>query len=309
MRAAKLGFLISSLLCCLYTEAQVSLSSASLDGIAELRWVDADANKVEALTQQPASCLAVSHLGEPQQSAAQAGEALFYSPLLLGGQAAKAGISCASCRLNGRNDPHFSLDGVSGAAGTADVSHGFLGQQRDDDLFNPVIIPDLAAPEGNKMVARDDAEAIANFLYAQIVEEFDGPEPSKQVMSDLADYLHSLDEGCLDLPDEAITWRQEMTRARVAYDRMDQFEQSDPISAEAYKSAGRSALGRIHARYPSEEHANIRQKLETLSRLLQSGAASEEYVPTHDALAVLLQSQEKTSLYDPQSLQERLDNQ
>ena len=159
-----------------------------VDGLIELSWIADGADAARVLTEQPSICPFETENGFDVPP----GELLFNSPLLLGGQSAKAGISCASCHRNGRGNPNFVFQGVSGAPGTADVTHGLFGRARDDDAFNPVKIPDLAAPEGHKIVSRVEPGALEEFLYAQIVEEFDGPEPSRRTISDLADYLRQL---------------------------------------------------------------------------------------------------------------------
>ena len=53
---------------------------------------------------------------------------VFRTPELLGGQAARVGLSCDACHINGRNNPTFYIDGVSGLPGTVDVHHGCLQQ-------------------------------------------------------------------------------------------------------------------------------------------------------------------------------------
>ena len=69
--------------------------------LREMRWIAADvprADRVRLLTTRPTECLA------PATDAAVAaqiavGRAMFSAPLLLGGQAARAGLSCAACHV------------------------------------------------------------------------------------------------------------------------------------------------------------------------------------------------------------------
>ncbi|MGF7473737.1 hypothetical protein WFJ45_23635, partial [Salmonella enterica subsp. enterica serovar Minnesota] len=77
----------------------------------------------------------------PLNDSARIGRAAFNSPLLLGGQAARAGLSCASCHRNGRGNPDFHFPGISGAPGTADVTASLLSSHRGDGQFNPKPIP------------------------------------------------------------------------------------------------------------------------------------------------------------------------
>lgn len=120
----------------------------------------------------------------------RAGEALFNSPALLGGQAERAGMSCASCHANGRRSQWFRLDGVSGAPGTADVSSSFFAVERANGQFDPKPIPDLALPG---KVSHDPASGeMERFMRGLIVEEFSGAEPSVQTLAALAAYVRAL---------------------------------------------------------------------------------------------------------------------
>ncbi|NJS15549.1 MAG: hypothetical protein HC788_14335, partial [Sphingopyxis sp.] len=133
---------------------------------------------------QPAAC--VSDISVD----AQAGEALFNSPSLLGGQAAKGGLSCASCHVNGRGNRHFVMTGVSDAPGTADVTNSFFSPARGNGRFDPVVIPDLALPG---KVARDPAAAaLEPFIRTLIVEEFSGSEPTPAMLGALAAYVRAV---------------------------------------------------------------------------------------------------------------------
>ena len=284
--------------------AQVEPAPLSVEGISELRWVSAEADAVEALTQQPANCSTLVEGRHPVE--AFPGEALFNSPLLLGGQAAKAGISCASCHRNGRDNPSFVFHGVSGAPGTADVSHGLFGKLRDDDQFNPVQIPDLALPEGKNLVDRNDPAAMAKFLRAQIVEEFDGPELSDQVVIDLSDYLMGLNADCSELPEQPVSWDAEIRRVREAYAQNDRYRNSDPVTAQAYIDAARAALGRLHARFAAPEHEDLRQDLAQWSRDLQAGQSRELFLRSYDDVRLDLETHAETSLYNRDVLRRAL---
>ena len=151
-----------------------------------LRWT-APGAELDALSSQPASCLNY----EPQaERLVQAGNALFDAPSLLGGQAAKAGLSCASCHVNGRDNPHFLLTGVSEKPGTADVTNSFFSAARGNRRFDPVQIPDLAFAD---KVSRNPADGLLEpFIRNQIVEEFAGNEPSKATLQSLAAYVRAI---------------------------------------------------------------------------------------------------------------------
>ncbi len=222
---------------------------------------------------------------------------MFSSPFLLGGQAAKSGLSCASCHVNGRGNPDFVFAGISGAPGTADTTHGFFGPVRDDGLFNPVVIPDLTT-SANRKLDRGNALDVANFLRTQIAEEFEGTPPSDSMLDDLAAFLNGLTEVACPA-----NQRVQLRPADDLRDAVDAFRASTNTALprtpdrEGYALAARHALGRMHARYPGASHADLRNSLEMISRDIANNAPAEQIEPAISALRVALIADEPRSLY------------
>jgi len=150
----------------------------------QLRWT-APGAELALLSGQPAACIAPG-----DDALVRSGRALFGAPTLLGGQAAKAGLSCASCHINGRGNPHFLLAGVSAAPGTADVTNSFFSAARGNARFDPVVIPDLAMP--GKISRDPDTRALEPFIRNLIVEEFGGQEPTPATLEALAAYVRAV---------------------------------------------------------------------------------------------------------------------
>ncbi|MEM7700793.1 MAG: hypothetical protein AAF251_02540 [Pseudomonadota bacterium] len=118
------------------------------------------------------------------------GEFLFRSPLLLGGQAAKAGLSCQSCHVNGRGNPHFQFAAISDAPGTADTTHSFFSKTLGNRTFDPVPIPDLTqAGKVDHNPSNGDLEA---FITRIVVDEFSGSRAVDEVIGPLATYVRAL---------------------------------------------------------------------------------------------------------------------
>lgn len=263
--------------------------------IAALAWLDASADKVEHLTFQPSTCLRAPH-----ENAVQRGALLFSSPTLLGGQAAKAGLSCAACHRNGRDNPDFLFMGISDAPGTADVTHGLFSKIRADGVFNPVAIPDLAHPDGRRTVDRDVNGALEAFLSAQIVEEFSGSEPDERVIADLAAYIRALDHSVCDLAaTEPQSWRRELDLIKAVA------SSGEPLSS-AYNNAIRSAFGRIYERLLPDAHADLRADLVRLSRAIEREDESITLNLELDKLAVALEAVDAQTLYNPTVLARHL---
>lgn len=171
------------------------LLGAAADGlklpVREARWLAPGALH-EGLSREPPECFAPP--AEPEQRRrAEIGRAAFRTPLLLGGQAARAGLSCASCHRNGRGNPDFVFPGLSESPGTADVTASLMSSHRGDGRFNPKPIPDLGGPRGALKVPQDPAAGrLEAFIRGLVVEEFDGPEPPAAVIEGLAAYVRAL---------------------------------------------------------------------------------------------------------------------
>jgi hypothetical protein len=284
--------------------------------LREMRWIAPGLPRgevVRVLTSRPAECLA------PQRDAANAadiavGRAAFKSPLLLGGQAARAGLSCAACHVAGRSNPDFVFPGVSGAPGTADVTSSLFSSRRGDGIFNPKPIPDLAADPPK--VSRDaDNPALRQFIRGLIVEEFDGLEPPVRILDGLAAYVRALRGSCPDRvarsataeADDVITAVGAASAALAA---------GDAASAHLLLGAARSALGRIDERFPGQPDIAHRMVLRDGElRRLQADVARragdvqgqlERWTTGFERDILALLAAEPGSLYTPEKLEQLL---
>ncbi|MBJ7437544.1 MAG: hypothetical protein JHD35_00765 [Sphingopyxis sp.] len=238
----------------------------------------------------------------------RSGRALFGAPSLLGGQAAKAGLSCASCHINGRGNPHFLLAGISAAPGTADITSSFFSAARGNANFDPATIPDLAMP--GKIARAPQGRALEAFIRNLIVEEFGGSEPSAATLNALGAYVRAV-EPC-------------ETEKRIARGIEDQLRAIDDgviaaaLMAERDDSAGvsvavagmRHELGLIAERYAGPDLARERAALLAMSRALQEIGNREDPARALSAwkaefdrrLSDRLRRSAKRSLYDPDRL-------
>ena len=244
--------------------AGLLIGAAAPSALEALVWI-APGHEQAALARQPATCLAT------QDDAVTAGRALFYAPNLLGGQASRAGVSCASCHSNGRNNPHFFLAGVSDKPGTADVSQSFFSPLRGNGRFDPKPIPDLAAPG---KVSRDPASgALERFMRGLIVEEFSGAEPSPAMLSALGAYVRAI-RACPDRADEPRTLDRQLELVRASAQSAAWFaDNGDPRAAKLLAGATRRQLGLIDERLAPGGNKPARRALLKASRELERGTA------------------------------------
>ncbi len=161
--------------------------------LRELRWLAPGTDSVAALTRRPTECLTLPSSMEARYFV-EVGRAAFRTPMLLGGQAARAGLACESCHRNGRTNPVFSFPGLSGAPGTADVTSALFSTRRDDGIDNPRPIPDLGGDKHRLRIDQSTASgALPSFIHGLVVDEFDGHEPPAAVLAGLAAYVRAMD--------------------------------------------------------------------------------------------------------------------
>lgn len=243
--------------------------------LREQAWT-ADAN-ARALLEQPAECLASREL------AVEAGRALFRSPFLLGGPAARAGLSCNACHSGGRRNGRFLLPELTDRAGSADVTSEWASKVRGDGIANPVDIPDLRGVTTRTTFGQARDPSLEHFVRSVIVDEFQGAPPSAEMMESLIAYLRALDEGECDrgVRSIALTAAADDVRRAVAA-----AEGADAPLARPLLLAAQDAMGRIVERLPAARFERERTALEALARELGAmrnardvGAAMEIALP------------------------------
>jgi hypothetical protein len=275
-----------------------------------MRWASRDADPVRAFATQPAECLKVP--AEPAAAlAVEVGRAAFRTPVLLGGQAARAGLACENCHRGGRTNPDFLFPGASGAPGTADVTLSLFSSHRGDGVFNPRPIPDLSGPRGALKVAPADLPA---FIHGLITQEFDGPEPPPAVLAGLAAYVRALDPAaCPTAPRAPVTVGLLMADARRALAAARaELALGDRPTARLLIASARGRLFLIDERFAAlpAEQARLRAadvKLRALQDAAGAGApdapaALDRWLAESRPLEAQLAARERQSLFDSKRL-------
>lgn len=251
-----------------------------------MRWLDPDADPVRVMLNEPAECLAAA--ADPETAwRIEVGRAAFRTPLLLGGQAARAGVDCATCHRNGRGNQHFLFPGLSGAAGTADVTSSLLSSHRGDSVDNPVVIPDLGGSAAGMKVARTpQGRALETFVHGLVTQEFDGAEPPPAVLDGLAAYVRAIaPENCPGNLTTPITLRREVDVAlRAVIAAEGALRRQDSETAQVMLNAARTSLGRIDERYSPPGLERHRERLRRASVAL---VAIQDRVRQRDPAAAI----------------------
>jgi hypothetical protein len=238
----------------------------------------------------------------------------FEDPLLLGGQAARAGISCASCHNSARGNPAFVFPGISGEAGTADVTSSLFSSHRGDGEFNPKRIPDLTFDEPK--ISRVEPGILEAFIRGLIVDEFDGEVPPKRVLDGLAAYIRSTNAKACP-PSEPLTVTFDLSRYGAALlTAKAALDQADQSTALAMIRAARSRLGIMAERFSGNDLEASRsslieadEALAILQRLLRDGDESsavnrslQARLTNIDRWATPIKREASASLYNPERL-------
>jgi hypothetical protein len=284
--------------------------------IRAAQWL-APAGRLEGLSEQPPECT-TPPASQADRVLFETGRTAFRTPTLLGGQAARAGLSCESCHSNGRRNTAFLFPGLSGAAGTADVTSSLMSSHRGNAIFDPRPIPDLAFPGKISRDPRD--KALEHFVRGLIVEEFDGAEPPPRILEALAVYIRSIDAGwCASDDADPIRPGSAVSDVRMAaQSAAAALEAGDAPSGHLLLSGARAMLGRIDERFARADLSGERALLAQADRALldiQHGidqrapgteARLSAWIVALPGWSRTLLKAEKRSLYDPRQLAKAL---
>lgn len=275
-----------------------------------MSWLSPQADLRVALATEPAECLR-RPVDQQLSHAIEVGRAAFRAPTLLGGQAARARLTCESCHRSGRGNPDFQFPGASGPPGTADVTLSLFSSHRGNGVHDPRPIPDLSGPRAALKVPADD---LPRFIRGLIVEEFDGAEPPPAVLAGLSAYVRALDPtACPRHPRTPITLAAMMGNARRALvAARTELKAGDRASAVLMIAAARAQLGLIDERYVGL--AREREQLRTADAALgalqsavrnrdaRAPAGLENWLAHAPDLEAQLASREARSLFNPARL-------
>ena len=233
-------------------------------------WLAPGADLNRALGSAPAECLRMP-AGRAQAQAVEVGRAAFRTPVLLGGQAARAGVSCETCHRNGRTNPDFLFPGLSGPPGTADVTSALFSTHRGNGVDDPKPIPDLSGPKPGLKISQTTGDpALERFIHGLVVEEFDGPQPTPATLAGLAAYVRALDPAaCPIVARQPLSVTGLMADARRALRAaQDRIAAGDPATAVVMIAGARARLGLIDERFVGPALAESRRRLRAADRRL-----------------------------------------
>jgi len=293
-------------------EAQAPVAAASRVAASPdiLQWVTPDADLVAILSKEPAECKTADAGAEAQFLL---GRLAFRSPFLLGGQAARNGLTCQACHSQGQVNDNFFVLGMSDKIGTADVTNFHFSKELGDDTFNPAPIPSLSDDVFGVDYSPDkpDLEALVLKL---ITKEFSGKDPNPDVLQGILSYIRALDdEACppsnslaekdlLDFQLENIS-RSFALLSRQLY---------GPETQSFIVVALRAEIGSVYKRFPgnpalSQNLADLGQSLnERTAKLTKDQIVTAS--KTWASLEKKLKAEFDNSLYSSKAIQKWIEN-
>jgi hypothetical protein len=236
-------------------------------GLSGAQWLAPGADLVAALTRSPGECLKPAENAETAYLV-EVGRAAFRSPLLFGGPAARSGLSCNSCHLDGHDNPQFFVPGLSGDPGTADVTSSLFSKVREDHVFNPVAIPTLVdAGKKTSFGTTSPQPSIEAFTISAVKDEFQGAPPPRAIIDGVGAYVrHLAAEACPGKPARRDLDRALGDVARTVAAAKAALERGDGASADFLILSARQASGLVYERFAGSDFGVERAALIGFSR-------------------------------------------
>ncbi|GAN00366.1 cytochrome c peroxidase [alpha proteobacterium U9-1i] len=237
--------------------------------LREQAWTASGANLAHTLTHHQSECLA------RRDQQIEIGRALFRSPALLGGPAARAGLSCHACHSNGGMNTAFLLPELTDRPGHADVTSEWASATLGDGVSNPIAIPDLAGASGKSSFGRLQVASLEQFTRNVIEQEFQGETPPAQAFDGVLSYMRALRlSACPAEAESAITLASAADDVRRAINAA---READAPTRSLLLLSAQDAVGRIVERLPAARFRRERSRLEGLAR--DAGAARDASDP------------------------------
>jgi cytochrome c peroxidase len=239
--------------------------AAETPAFDDLRWLDPNADRVTALTRAVPEPLKLKGLDADQRFLVELGRIAFRAPDTLGGLAARWGVSCQTCHINGGRNASFFIEGLSGAPGTFDTTNAVFNTRTQDHAADPLPIPVLYDVANTAPYAHDGRYGRLEDMVTHVIEdEFTGATPEPIVFLGLLNYLSALGtpsgEETMKL-DFGNAYR-DVARGTKTLETALKIE--DARLVDFIVQALRRDLGRMAARFPGED--------DTLSLLAEMSA-------------------------------------
>lgn len=318
------GLIVLGLAACAPAAPPVATFPARPALLADLKWLGGRVDPVAALNQNVPEVLRRGSDAPGKAFSLALGRMAFRAPGLLGGMAAREGLTCQICHPGGRANSHFFIAGLSAQPGTVDTTTATFSQVLGDGVFNPIAIPSLEGVAASAPYGHDGRAATLDaFVHSVIEEEFAGRRPAPEIFAALMTYLLALAPAGTPAPkSRPVTLDQDLDAVLSDASVLDQALVLEKTEVSRFIIASlRHDLGRIAARFSiiQEEDGSARRRFASLSadlrtvrslsvagRFDEARAALDAWRRAMAAARPVLEAQEARSLYNPERLAESL---
>ena len=247
--------------------------------LREQAWTAASGDTAHKLTHALPECLDVPD--DPVvRVRIDTGRALFRSSAVLGGPAARLGLSCNACHTNGQTNADFYLPELTDRPGAADVTSEWSSAVRGDGVMNPRPIPNLVDVGTRVQFGSGGERSLDRFAKGVIHEEFQGAPLPPAAFESLIAYLRGLKSAsCPPSVETAVTLQSEASDIRRA---LAAAEAAEPATASLVLVTAQEAIGQLVERLPPPVFDAERKSFENLAREL--GALRAQGSLLHDLL-------------------------
>ena len=267
------------LVLCLALAVTAGAGSAVAPLLREQAWTMASGDVAHQLTHAFPECLEMPN-NPALRTRLDTGRALFRSSAVLGGPAARLGLSCNGCHTNGQANANFYLPELTDRPGAADVTSEWSSAVRGDGVMNPRTIPNLVDVGARAQFGSGGERSLDRFVNGVIHEEFQGPPLAPAAFESLIAYLRGLKSAsCPPSAENTITLQSEASDVRRA---LAAAEVADPATSSLVLVSAQEAVGQLVERLPSPVFDAERKSFEDLAREL--GALRAQGSDAHDLL-------------------------
>ena len=148
----------------------------------------------EDALQRPREIFHSEYRGDRKSYQINLGDLAFNAPEIFGGVARQAGMSCATCHVNGAGNAKLFVPGMSTRPGNFDTTGPLFNPAADNHVLDPVRIPSLRGARYLAPYGHDGRMAsLRDFVRNVVINEFAGPEPSTTILDAIVAYIQEID--------------------------------------------------------------------------------------------------------------------
>lgn len=267
---------------------QLSAEAAQDDIPTALRWLKRDDISLTEMFTVRAEPI-IEPENETEAYLLSLGRIAFHYPGTLGGLAAREGMSCNTCHVNGGTSPHFFIKGLSSKPGTFDATNSVFSKETEDLIDNPLVIPTLYNVGKTAPYAQGGRFATLEAMLDHVVlDEFEGLDLPADVHGALVTYMQRLEDPPTPARVDWPTLEKDLAEVEEHISTLKQAidGQASSDAVLFLFAATRHKIGRIAEFFPAqaEPRAELKDWSSKLHALRERFSTMPDDKSLHDAL-------------------------